>query len=571
MSWRGKIAVGVTFFIAIVAVIAGAYELAYLKTIIPRVIVAGVEVSNLDRNQALGVIQNTYDSFPNRVVVKVNGEEKWNSDGVMVARNFEGLVDEALMIGRTGDIVKRWKSRVGAFYKPIHLRNKLVFDDQSAETFAAMIEEKIATEGALPRLEVFGNEVKIQQGVDGVKLDTSLLSQQIEEAFLLPGEQTVRVSTRIVENRIDEQKSTKVLDNAKYWLSHKLSIKYKKKELVLNGAEIVQLLSLTKSDLNEDEYGNLVEKLRDAFEQSPVNAAINIEGERVKEFTPEQDGLLIEYESFKKVLAVNLNESHGSEIEIPMVVTKPKVSMDEINDLGIKTLIGVGTSKFHGSIPNRVFNLNLAASRVNGIVIPPGEEFSFNKTVGSIDRASGYKSAYVISAGRTVLGDGGGVCQVSTTLFRAAMNAGLPIVERKAHAYRVHYYEEDTGPGFDATVYSPSVDFKFKNDTPGHILIQSSVDTKNMAMKFEFYGTDDGRVATISAARISNQSPPPSAMYQDDPTLKTGVVKQVDWAAWGARSEFDYVVTRNGEEIGRRKFVSSYKPWQAIYLRGTGI
>ncbi len=571
MSWRGKIAVGVTFFIAIVAVIAGAYELAYLKTIIPRVIVAGVEVSNLDRNQALGVIQNTFDSFPNRVVVKVNGEEKWNSDGVMVARNFEGLVDEALMIGRTGDIVKRWKSRVEAFYKPIHLRNKLVFDDQSAETFAAMIEDKIATEGALPRLEVFGNEVKIQQGVDGVKLDTSLLSQQIEEAFLLPGEQTVRVSTRIVENRIDQQKSTKVLDNAKYWLSHKLSIKYKKKELVLNGAEIVQLLSLTKSDLNEDEYENLVEKLRDAFEQSPVNAAINIEGERVKEFTPEQDGLLIEYESFKKVLAVNLNESHGSEIEIPMVVTKPKVSMDEINDLGIKTLIGVGTSKFHGSIPNRVFNLNLAASRVNGIVIPPGEEFSFNKAVGSIDRASGYKSAYVISAGRTVLGDGGGVCQVSTTLFRAAMNAGLPIVERKAHAYRVHYYEEDTGPGFDATVYSPSVDFKFKNDTPGHILIQSSVDTKNMAMKFEFYGTDDGRVATISAARISSQSPPPSAMYQDDPTLKTGVVKQVDWAAWGARSEFDYVVTRNGEEIGRRKFVSSYKPWQAIYLRGTGI
>lgn len=571
MSWRGKIAVGVTFFIATVAVIAGAYELAYLKTIIPRVIVAGVEVSNLDRNQALGVIQNTYDSFPNRVVVKVNGEEKWNSDGVMVARNFEGLVDEALMIGRTGDIVTRWKSRVGAFYKPIHLRNKLVFDDQTAETFAAMIEEKTATEGALPRLEVIGNEVKIQQGVDGVKLDTSLLSQQIEEAFLLPGEQTVRVSTRIVENRIDEQKSTKVLDNAKYWLSHKLSIKYKKKELVLNGAEIVQLLSLTKSELNEDEYGNLVEKLRDAFEQLPVNAAINIEGERVKEFTPEQDGLLIENESFKKVLALNLNESHGSEIEIPMVVTKPKVSMDAINDLGIKTLIGVGTSKFHGSIPNRVFNLNLAASRVNGIVIPPGEEFSFNKAVGSIDRASGYKSAYVISAGRTVLGDGGGVCQVSTTLFRAAMNAGLPIVERKAHAYRVHYYEEDTGPGFDATVYSPSVDFKFKNDTPGHILIQSSVDTKNMAMKFEFYGTNDGRVATISAARISNQSPPPSALYQDDPSLKTGVVKQVDWAAWGARSEFDYVVTRNGEEIGRRKFVSSYKPWQAIYLRGTGI
>lgn len=259
-------------------------------------------------------------------------------------------------------------------------------------------------------------------------------------------------------------------------------------------------------------------------------------------------------------------------INLPVYIAKPAVTTESVNSFGIKELIGRGYSEFQGSIPGRVHNVALAASRLNGVLIPPGETFSFNEAVGDISAATGYQSAYIIKEGRTVLGDGGGVCQVSSTLFRAALAAGLPIVERQAHAYRVHYYEEGGfKPGLDATVFSPSVDLKIKNDTPAHILIQTKTDTKNLTLTFELYGTHDGRSSQIINHVVWDQTPAPAPLYQDDPTLKAGVVKQVDWAAAGAKASFDYKVTRGNDVLQDTKFISNYRPWQAVFLRGTAL
>ena len=164
---------------------------------------------------------------------------------------------------------------------------------------------------------------------------------------------------------------------------------------------------------------------------------------------------------------------------------------------------------------------------------------------------------------------GGGVCQVSTTLFRAALSAGLPIVERTAHAYRVGYYENDSKPGFDATVFAPSPDLKIKNDTPASILIQTEVDQINNLLYFRFYGKKDQRKVEISPVTVYDVVPPLPEIRQDDPTLKKGVVKQVDYPAWGAKAVFDYKVS-NGDMVSfEKKFFSSYRSWQAIYLVGT--
>ncbi len=168
------------------------------------------------------------------------------------------------------------------------------------------------------------------------------------------------------------------------------------------------------------------------------------------------------------------------------------------------------------------------------------------------------------------MGDGGGVCQVSTTLFRAALKAGLPILQRQAHAYRVSYYEQDSPPGFDATVYDPTADLKIKNDTPAHILIQPTFDSKKMILTFDIYGTSDGRIATTSKPKITDQVAPPEDLYQNDPTLPAGTIKQIDWKAWGSKATFNYSVERNNEIIYKKTFVSNYRPWQAVYLRGTG-
>lgn len=259
-------------------------------------------------------------------------------------------------------------------------------------------------------------------------------------------------------------------------------------------------------------------------------------------------------------------------INIPVDTIYPKVTTDNANSFGIKERIGHGYSEFQGSIPGRIHNVALAANRINGTLIPPGETFSFNETLGDISAATGYQSAYIIKEGRTVLGDGGGVCQVSTTMFRAALNAGLPIKERQAHAYRVHYYEEaGYKAGIDATVFSPSVDLKITNNTPAHILIQTKTDIKNLSLTFELYGTSDGRNSQITEHVVGKEITPPAPLYQDDPTLKVGVVKQVDWAAWGAKASFRYTVTRGKETLEDTTFMSNYRPWQAVYLKGTQL
>jgi len=314
------------------------------------------------------------------------------------------------------------------------------------------------------------------------------------------------------------------------------------------------------------------------FVNIPVRDALfEFENNRVVEFRSSQMGKELNIQKTKKIFQQqlgNISSIPNAPIDIEVAVDDiaPEITTEEVNSFGISELIGTGFSLFHGSIPGRIHNVALAASRLNGVLIKPGEIFSFNNVIGDISAATGYQSAYIIKEGRTVLGDGGGVCQVSTTLFRAALDAGLPIVERRAHAYRVHYYE-DGGykPGLDATVFSPSVDLKIKNDTNNHILIQTKTHIPSVSLTFELFGTSDGRVSEILNHNVWGQTPAPPPKYQDDPTLEPGEVKQVDWAASGAKASFDYKVTKNNTLLHEETFYSNFRPWQAVYLKGPDL
>lgn len=310
----------------------------------------------------------------------------------------------------------------------------------------------------------------------------------------------------------------------------------------------------------------------------PVQEALfEFQNGRVVSFRPSRNGRRLNAGETKQRFVQSISTiptKSDTYITIPLLVetVEPTLTTDRVNSFGIKELIGRGYSEFTGSIAGRIHNVKLAAAKLNGILIKPGDTFSFNDAVGDISATTGFQQAYIIKEGRTVLGDGGGVCQVSTTLFRAALAAGLPIVERRAHAYRVQYYEQaGFKAGLDATVFAPSVDFRFKNDTPAYVLIQTRVDTKNLTLAFELYGTNDGRKAEIINHKVWDVSSPPPNLYQDDPTLPVGRVKQVDWAAWGAKASFDYRVTRNGEVLQNTSFFSNFRPWQAVFLRGTAL
>lgn len=315
-------------------------------------------------------------------------------------------------------------------------------------------------------------------------------------------------------------------------------------------------------------------ELDETYSVAPKDARFELNNGRVSVFKPEEKGQKLNVEEARDKIVAYLNtvtdtSTSSFNVGITSEPIDPEITLSNINELGIVEIIGVGRSDYSGSSSERVHNLQLASTKFHGVLIPPDGIFSYNDTVGDISQATGYKASYIIKDGRTIYGDGGGVCQDSTTLFRAALNSGLPIVERKAHSYRVSYYENDRKPGFDATVFAPTVDFKFKNDTGNYILIQSKIDEANNFLTFEFWGKKDGRVVELSDATVYDYRPAPEPLYQDDPTLARGVVKQVDWASPGARSSFTYKVTRNGEVLQDETFYSNYRPWQAVYLVGT--
>ncbi len=326
---------------------------------------------------------------------------------------------------------------------------------------------------------------------------------------------------------------------------------------------------------SEDKLYKALTPFMETLNKDSVDALFTFQNGKVTAFRPSEDGKMVDVDEVKKNLNYQFEKIHTWQriqtITIPISIKtlKPKVTTDKVNNLGIKELIGTGSSLFQHSIPGRIFNITLASSRINGLLIAPKETFSFVKALGDVSAFTGYQQAYIIQNGKTVLGDGGGVCQVSTTFFRALLNAGLPIIERRAHAYRVGYYEQDSPPGLDATVYVPSVDLKFKNDTDNYILIQTEVNPNIQQLSIFLYGTRDNRSVKLTAPVITNRTPAPPDSYQDDPTLQKGIIKQVDFKADGATVSFTREVTKDGKKIISEKFVSNYAPWQSAYLRGT--
>jgi len=257
---------------------------------------------------------------------------------------------------------------------------------------------------------------------------------------------------------------------------------------------------------------------------------------------------------------------------VPLVVktVAPKVSGQNVEALGIKELVAEGKSNFSFSPASRITNVKKMAGLLNGVVLAPGEEFSFNAVMGDISPEEGWAEGLVIENGRTVPGLGGGICQVSTTAFRAAFWAGLPITERHDHAYPVPYYTQGGFPeGFDATVWSPDLDFKFKNDTPGYLLMQTAIDPANSNLTVSLYGTKPpGRSVQMQGPYISNVKPVPPARHIPDPTKPKGMVEQTDYPHQGMDALIRRVF-KDGSGSSVQEFASHYQPWSAVYVEGT--
>ncbi len=244
---------------------------------------------------------------------------------------------------------------------------------------------------------------------------------------------------------------------------------------------------------NLNKIYTFIKQLSPKINVPSVEPVLKIQDNRATSFTPPQTGLEINIYS-STLAAESVLENGGNNLELKISESPPKTSLSELNGLGINELVGEGVSAFKGSPNNRRHNIAVGLEKFKGIIIPPNEEFSFNQYLGPVTAEVGFLPELVIKGSEGTIPElGGGLCQVSTTVFRAAMSAGFPITDRRNHAYAVQYYSPQ---GTDATIYPGSADLKFINDTPASILVWAYEKDPNTLI-FDFYGTKDGRQVTL--------------------------------------------------------------------------
>jgi vancomycin resistance protein YoaR len=271
----------------------------------------------------------------------------------------------------------------------------------------------------------------------------------------------------------------------------------------------------TSLALDEEQLKTYLEKIKNESREEAVNAKLSFSEGKASAFSLSKDGYEMDAQkSFDETTKALEENPLTKDLTLATNVLSPEVTSGNLDKYGVKELLGEGVSNFRGSPQNRIHNITVGASKFNGVLIKPGEEFSFIKTLGPVDESTGYLPELVIKTDKTVPEFGGGMCQVSTTMFRAALLSGLKITARTNHAYPVSYYNPQ---GLDATVYIPKPDLMFLNDTPNYILVQTRIEGTQLI--FDFFGTSDGRQTKLDGPTVLERG--------GDGSMKTIVYQEI--------------------------------------------
>jgi vancomycin resistance protein YoaR len=545
-------------------------NLSYKNKILPNTFINGINVGGLKEEEALEKVRILAPINKEIILATEKKEYVFNSNYFKFDYDMEETVREAYLLGRGNSFLLNFKDKFQSIYNPRNIDFVYEYDNSLIDIEVSRIvgEEKISGNDAY--FTYNGGSLVITPEKTGISVDYPKLIDLIQGKITSDSDVYVKIPFK---QRSPELTSTDLISikndlNSKFLNSFRLN--FFEKSRTLYPKEVFSLIKIRKNkdglyyDINEELLKKLTLELRSIVDNKPRAQVTKFEGDRVLEFNINQEGSVLDEAKFRKEFRTKLFAG-GKDMNLPSIKIGSNFSKESY---GINHLLAEGKSKFLGSINSRVHNLNLAAEKINGTLVAPGEEFSFLNTVGPISSSTGFQTAYVISQGRTVLGEGGGVCQTSTTLFRAILNSGLPVIARYPHAYRVGYYEQDAKPGLDASVYYPSLDLKFKNDTDKYVLIQAYVDKSKYEMVFYLFGTKDGREVKITEPELFGFIPAPAPEYVEDSNLKPGEVKQVDFAASGITSKYERVVSKKGEEVYKDTFKTTYSPWKAIYLKG---
>ncbi|PIT87062.1 MAG: hypothetical protein COU31_04790 [Candidatus Magasanikbacteria bacterium CG10_big_fil_rev_8_21_14_0_10_40_10] len=323
--------------------------------------------------------------------------------------------------------------------------------------------------------------------------------------------------------------------------------------------------------LDQTEVNKYLKGLKPLVEQEALDAKFVMKDGKVNKFQASQNGIAIDMEKTFNDLDVAFIERNFApkeatkSVSVSVTVTEPKIKMGQANDLGISEIIGVGVSTFYDSHNNRISNIANAVSRLNGTLIRPGENFSTNKYAGPYTTESGYLPEEVIVGNKIQKEVGGGMCQIGTTLFRMAMNSGMPIAQRVNHSLVVSYYADPVNgnPGTDATVYEPYVDFKFTNDTGNYLLLQTEINYNKQQLTFTLWGKNDGRSGSYTHPLVSAWYSPGNPIINKTTKLAVGV-KTCQSAFTGAKASFTYTRFTSSSQKIDQIFESYYRPLPQI-------
>lgn len=401
----------------------------------------------------------------------------------------------------------------------------------------------------------------------GVKLSSSDLRNSLNSTLSTLASEQINLITVKEFPTVNIEDLEKTMGDLQVKLESEVKINYGKQSWKFKGAQsnMIDLIDFDKSNdqvvikVNKSKLDNyLGEEIFSKIEK-PVShvkifydekGQIQFEGKALK-------GTEIDRDKFIKDLELALN-SIGQEVEITTVEKKPDLIIDEkLQEIGIKELISTGHTAFAGSPNNRRHNIATAMAKFNGLIIKPGETFSFNDNLGEVDGSTGYKLELVIKAEGTVPEYGGGVCQVSSTVFKAGLLSGLPIVERAPHSYAVGYYAQVDGYGLDSTIYPGVRDLKFTNNTPASILIQTFIDESDAYVNF--YGTSDGRQVKLENYWRGNYRGAGGTQLIPTKTLPPGAKKQIESAHGGFDASWERVIVDATGQETREKIYSVYR------------
>lgn len=590
------IAGGVLLFLGIVIVWVLGYQLVYAGRVFPGVSVAGVDVSGLPPQAAALKLSQTLSYPISGKVLFRDGDKVWVASPVELGMVFDpsSSAQAAYRLGRSGGLFAALNGQIRARGFGYDVAPVIIFDQRVAYQYLQGLSQQVNQPVVEASLRLDGTNVVAQAGQAGRRLnvDATLIYLSAQLQTFRDGE--VPLALEEVHPAIADVSAQ--AETARQILSQPLQLVIPNAQqgdpgpwvydpqVLANMISIQKVQSGDKAEaqvmLNPDVLRQMLTGIETQVDRQAADAHFHFDdatGQLVV-LSPSLTGRKLDVDaSMKAINDALLRGEHA----VPLVVQETQPDVTETataQQLGITQVVSQQTSYFWGSNDARIQNISTAAARFDGVLVAPGETFSMGQALGDVSLDNGFTEALIIYGGRTIKGVGGGVCQVSTTLFRTVFFGGYPVVERIPHAYRVSYYEETAGgaddsnlAGLDATVYFPLVDFKFTNDSPYWILMETYVDVGSRSLTWKFYSTSDGRSVTWNTTGPQNVVPAPDPSFVENPDLNPGQITQTDYAANGADVDVTRTVMKNGAVYFQDEFQTHYQAWQAVCEYAPGM